>query len=195
MKKIVLLLLLANVAFINACATMGSNDDEISDQMLLHDRRPRDTIILDKHLETEIMSRLNEDYSDLLVQSHVNVNVYNGAVLVTGETPNEAIRDNIIAKIRVVPHVKGVHNNLAIAYPSDFDSRNNDEVMTGNIKAALAQIRTLPGFESSMVKVVIEDATVYLMGMVHRSEGDVVINVVRHQPDVKQIVTVFEYLD
>jgi osmotically-inducible protein OsmY len=46
-----------------------------------------------------------------------------------------------------------------------------------------------------MVKVVVENATVYLLGSVYRAEGLVVINVVRHQPDVKQITTVFEYLD
>jgi osmotically-inducible protein OsmY len=46
-----------------------------------------------------------------------------------------------------------------------------------------------------MVKVMVENAMVYLMGSIHRAEGSVVINVVRHQPDVKQITTVFEYLD
>jgi len=195
MKKFLLLLLLVNTSIMSGCATMGSNEDEVTNLMLLHDRRPRDAFLMDTRLEAEVNSRLNEDYGDLLVQSHVAINVYNGAVLVTGETPNEAIRDEIISKIRVIPHVKVVHNNLAVAYPSDFDSRNNDAVMTDNIKTALARIRTLPDFESSMVKVVVENATVYLMGLVRRNEGDVVINVVRHQPDVRRIITVFEYLD
>lgn len=195
MKKLLLLLLLVDSLVVGGCGTITSNDDEVTNQLLLHDRRPRDTFLMDTRLETEIESRLNDDYGDLLVQSHLNINVYNGAVLVTGETLNESIRDKTISKIRVIPHVKLVHNNVAIAYPSDFDSRNNDAVMTDNIKSALTRIRTLPGFESSMVKVVVEDAAVYLMGLVHRSEGDVVINVVRHQPDVRQIITVFEYLD
>ena len=46
-----------------------------------------------------------------------------------------------------------------------------------------------------MIKVVTENGTVYLMGWVHRDEGAVVINVTRLQPGIKQIITVFEYID
>jgi osmotically-inducible protein OsmY len=164
-------------------------------ELSLPDRRARDVILADKQLEAEIKEELADDYEELLRQCHLNINVYNGAVLVTGETPNEEIRNKIISTIRVIRGVKLVHDNLAIAYPSDFDSRSNDAQMTDQIKTALSQIRSLPDFDSEMVKVVVENATVYLMGRVRREEGIVVINVVRHQPDVKQITTVFEYLD
>jgi hypothetical protein len=43
--------------------------------------------------------------------------------------------------------------------------------------------------------VIIEQGTVYLMGRVHRDEGLVVINVVRTEPDIRQLITVFDYID
>jgi len=194
MKKIPLTLLFSAVFLLNGCATTPASDEEIP-ELSLPDRRARDVILADKQLEAEIQEELADEYDDLLRQCHVNINVYNGAVLVTGEASNEEIRNKIINTIRVIQGVKRVHDNLAIAYPSDLDSRSNDALITEKIKTALAQIRSLPDFDSAMVKVVVENATVYLMGMIHRDEGTVVINVVRHQPDVKQITTVFEYLD
>ncbi|MDP2903156.1 MAG: BON domain-containing protein [Methylovulum sp.] len=189
MKKIFLSLLLVS----SGCANIPANGPEIAAQAL-HDRRTPVDIATDRTIETDIREEL-QDEDGLQNQAHVNVNAYNGAVLVTGEAVSDDIKNKIIAIVRVIDHVKLVHDNLAIAYPSETYARANDAQMTANIKAALAQIRTIPNFESAMVKVITENAVVYLMGRVHRAEGTVVVNVVRHQPDVKQIITVFEYID
>ena len=193
MKKHFLSLLLLTGLAVGGCASVATDDPEIAAEAL-HDRRTRDTIATDKAIEADIVDELLDD-DELQSQAHVNVNAYDGAVLVTGEAAGEDLRNKIIEMVRVTKNVKLVHNHLTVAPPNDMDSRANDAQMTENIKAALAQIRTIPDFESAMVKVVTENAVVYLMGRVHRTEGAVVINVVRHQPDVKQIITVFEYLD
>ena len=193
MKKHFLSLLLLSGLAVGGCAGVTANDLAVVAEAL-HDRRAPAVIASDKTIEADIIDELQGD-SALQTQAHVNINAYNGAVLVTGEAATDALKNKIIDTVRTTRHVKLVHNNLDIAYPSDMDSRANDAQINDNIKAALAQIRTIPGFESAMVKVVTEHAVVYLMGRVHRSEGTVVINVVRHQPDVKQIITVFEYLD
>ena len=44
-----------------------------------------------------------------------------------------------------------------------------------------------------MIKVVTENGTVFLMGIVRREEGAIVIKITRLQPGVKQIITLFEY--
>jgi len=193
MKTPCLSLLLLSGLAVGGCAGVTANDPAVVAEAL-HDRRAPAVIASDKTIEADIIDELQGD-SELQTQAHVNINAYNGAVLVTGEAATDALKNKIIDAVRTTRHVKLVHNNLDIAYPSDMDSRANDAQINDHIKAALAQIRTIPGFESAMVKVVTEHAVVYLMGRIHRSEGAVVINVVRHQPDVKQIITVFEYLD
>ena len=194
MKKFFLLLLLLNSLLIGACSTVAKNGEEITEQSLSQDRRTREAILIDKDIEAEAYSELNSN-DDLLNQNHFTITAYNGAVLVTGETPNEEFRNKIISIVQAIPNVKLIHNNLVIADPSDSSSRANDQYITDTVKKALNQIRTIPDFDPSMVKVISERGTVYLMGLVHRNEGTVVINVTRLQPGIKQIVTVFEYID
>lgn len=194
MKNFFLLLLLLNGLLISACSTVATNSEEITEQTLLHERRTREAILLDKDIETEAYSELNSE-EDLLNQCHYTITAYNGVVLVTGETPNEELRKKITATLQGISNVKLIHNDLEIGYPSDPGSRANDALITDTIKIALKQIRTIPDFDPAMVKVITENGTVYLMGLVHRDEGAVVINVTKLQPGIKQIVTVFEYID
>jgi osmotically-inducible protein OsmY len=194
MKKLFLLLLSFNCLFMGACSTVATNRGEISEQSLSHDRRTREAILIDKDIENEAYSELNSE-DDLLNQCRFTITAYNGAVLVTGETPNEELGKKIISTVQDIPNIKLIHNNLIIGYPSDSSSRANDKQITATVKKALNQIRTIPDFDPSMIKVITENGTVYLMGLVHQNEGTVVINVTRLQPGIKQIVTIFEYID
>ena len=90
MKKRFLLPLLLNSLLVGGCSTVATDSGEITEQSLLHERRTRDAILIDKRIETEAYDELNDD--DILNQCHFTVTAYNGAVLVTGETPNEEFR-------------------------------------------------------------------------------------------------------
>lgn len=158
------------------------------------DRRSLESADYDKDIFESIREDILND-SEIKRFSHVNVNVYNGAVLLTGEVMNEAFKSKIIEAVRIVKYVKIVHDNLVVDYPSDNLSRANDRRIGQNIRQALTQIRTIPDFDSSLVRVITEQGTVYLMGRVHRDEGLVVINVVRTEPDIRQLITVFDYID
>jgi osmotically-inducible protein OsmY len=194
MKKSFLLLLLLTSFLVAGCSTIATDEGEMTGQSLLHERRTRDAILMDNRIETEAYDELNGE-DEIVNQCHFTVTAYNGTVLVTGETPNEDLRKKIISTIQVIPGVKLIHNELIIAEPSDAAARANDALITDTIRIALNQIRTLPDFDPAMVKVITENGTVYLMGLVRRDEGAVVINLTRVQPGVKQIITVFEYID
>jgi osmotically-inducible protein OsmY len=179
---------------IGACSTAPTNVEEITEQSLLQDRRTREAILIDKNIEIEAYSELNSE-DNLVNQCHFTITAYNGAVLITGEAPNEELKKKIIAIVQVIPNVKLIHDNLTIDYPSDANSRANDQLITETVKVALSQIKTMPDFDPAMIKVITENKIVYLMGLVHRDEGTVVINVTKLQPGINQIVTVFEYID
>lgn len=186
-----LLLLLVHGLFISGCSTIAAGGKEITGIALLNDRRGRDVILADEAIEDNAAAKLNTHY-DLREKCHFNITAYNGAVLVTGEAPKEEYRDRIIDIVRVIPNVKLVHDKLAIAEPSPLNFRATDTLITGRVKTALTQ---LPNFDSTWVKVVTEKRTVYLMGLVHRNEGAAAIDAARHESDIKQIITVFEYID
>ena len=185
-----LIILICSLSILSGCSTKKIRTNSYS----IADRRTTDTAEIDKDVETNIKENLRDD-DQIRRFSHVNVAVYNGAVLLTGEAMNETIKTKIIEMVRIVKNVKMVHDNLIVDYPSDNLSRANDRRITQNIKQALKQIHDLPNFDSSLIKVVVEQSSVYLMGRVHRDEGTVVINVVRLEPDIRQLVTVFDYID
>lgn len=194
MKKLLLSIALLNFLLMTGCTSVATNPEEITEQSLLQERRNRETISMDKDIEAEAYSELNSE-EDILNQCHVTITAYNGAALITGESPNEELKKKIISIVQVVPNVKLIHDNLSIASPSDSSSRANDQLITDTIRTALSQIRTMPDFDPAMVKVITENGTVYLMGFVRRDEGAVVINVTKLQPGIKQIITIFEYAD
>ncbi len=191
MKKY--LVSLIGLLALNGCTTTPINETELAAE-LAQGRRNREQIISDRAIEADSYDELNGDKA-LAAQTHINVHAFDGAALVTGEAPTEALRSKVINIVRLVDDVKLVHNKIAIAAPSGMDSRASDAQLAVDIRAALNKIRTLQGFSPAMVKVYVEHGVVYLMGKVHRNEGTVVINLVRYQPNVKQIITVFAYLD
>ena len=194
MKNIVILLLLCQNLLLVACTHITPRGPEITEQLLLEERRSREVILSDRMIEAEAYSELNSE-RDLIEQCHININAFNGTVLVTGQAPSEELSKKIITIIQAVSNVKLVHNNLFIGYPSDITTRSNDDLITESVKTALNKIRSIPDFYPSMIKVTTENSTVYLMGLVNREEGTIAVKITKLQPGIKQIVTVFEYLD
>jgi osmotically-inducible protein OsmY len=191
MKNLKLLLILVcSLAMLFGCST--KRNVQANTQNL--ERRAANQAEIDKDIETEIKENWRDD-EQMRRFSHVNVTVYNGAALLTGEAMNEATKSKIIEMVQIVKGVKMVHDNLIVDYPSDNLSRANDRRIAQNVRQALKQIHDFPDFDSSFIKVIVEQSSVYLMGRVHRDEGIVVINVVRLDPDIHQLVTVFDYMD
>ena len=194
MKKIFLLFLLLNSLLIVACSSVTTNPDNLTEQTSKPDRRSHEVISTDKIIETEAAAELNSD-DEITSQSHITINAYNGAILISGETANEALKNKIVSIVQVIPNVTLIHDNLLIEPPSDANSRANDQLITDTIRTALTQIKSLPDFDPAMIQVVTENGTVFLMGIVRRDEGAIVIKITRLQPGVKQIITLFEYAD
>ena len=71
-------------------------------------------------------------------------------------------------------------------------SRANDAYSTTKVKARFVDARR---FNPVHVKVVTENGTVFLLGIVKRAEADAATQVARTTSDVKRVVRVFEYQD
>ena len=189
-----LLIPLAIQLLISGCAPLATGSAEITGLSLLHDRRTSKALVIDERIEITAGIELNS-HNDTRAECHFNVTAYNGTVLVTGETPTEALRDKIISIVRIIPGVKLVHNELKVAPLSSFASRSLDTLITTKVKAALSNINNLPGFDATRVKVITENGIVYLLGLVHSNEGHVATEVARRENGVKQVVKIFEYID
>jgi len=158
---------------------------------LAHDRRSSGAVIDDQGIEFKGSSALftNKEIYD---QSHINITSYNGVVLITGETPTEALKQQVSAEIKAIPKVRRIHNELIIAAPSALPSRSSDSWITSKIKTKMTTDSNIDPF---YIKVVTEHGIVYLMGLVSHAEADDAVAIVAKSAGVQRVIKIFEYTD
>lgn len=130
--------------------------------------------------------------SPALKKSHVNVHVYAGVVLLTGEVPNQDLKILAGNTARAYNGARQVHNELAIRGNSSIVSRTNDTLITAQVKTKLTFDKEV---ESSNIEVTTEDSVVYLMGKVRRLSGEKATAVASGTSGVRKVIKVFEYVD
>jgi osmotically-inducible protein OsmY len=159
---------------------------------VVHDRRTAGSFVEDENIELKAASALSKD-QEIKDKAHISVTSFNQIVLLTGEAPTEAMRaraENIVAKIA---KVRRVHNEVVIGAPSAMSARASDTWITGKVKTRLFKVK-IKNFDPTRVKVVTENGTVFLMGLLTRAEADAVVDQVRQVGGVQRVVKVFEYI-
>lgn len=158
---------------------------------VIHDRRSAGTVIDDQAIEFKVAGALFNN-KNIYDQSHINVTSYSGIVLLTGETPNESLKQQVTKEVQAIPNVRRIHNELLIAAPSALPSRSSDAWITSKIKAKLTTDEYIDPF---YIKVVTEHGIVYLMGLVSHAEADRVVGIVTQSAGVQRVIKIFEYTD
>jgi len=157
---------------------------------VLPDRRDTKVIVNDENIESKATNMLYGD-SAINKKIHVNVTSYNGVVLVSGEVLSEDLQEKVINVVRNIPDVRLVHNELVVGDLTSFESRSGDTWITSKVKSQMMSDKQL---ESNFVKVVTENDTVYLMGMVTEKEAKIASQIASNVSGVKRVVTLFEYI-
>ena len=160
---------------------------------VIHDRRSAGTVIDDQGLSWKISDAIFKD-KELSDPSHVNVTVYNGAILLTGETPTEDLKIRANATAARLAEGNRIYNELVITSPSSITSRTNDAYITAKVKTVLLEIDDIPSFDPTRVKVTTENSVVFLMGLLTDREATAVTEKARKVSGVKKVVRLFEYI-
>lgn len=185
---------LAFITVLVSCTAYNDPRGNAADDVPIHyDRRSSDVALKDEDLEIKTRETLNND-PDISSQSHINVNAYNGTLLLTGQTPDIDTHSKITAKVSLFPNVKRVLDEIEIAPETHPASHYNDGVITNRIRTELDTIQIPPGFKSQNIKIFTENGHVYLMGLVYREEADIVTKVTQQVAGVREITKLFEYL-
>lgn len=185
-----LLFLIMPVMLLQGCATAVVTG-AATGAAVIHDRRSAGTVIDDQAVEFKVSGALFSN-KNIYDQSHINVTSYNGIVLLTGETPNENLKQQVTKEVQAIPNVRRIHNELLIAAPSSLPSRSSDAWITSKIKAKLTADKYIDPF---YVKVVTEHGIVYLMGLVSHAEADRVVDIITQSAGVQRVIKIFEYND
>lgn len=177
-------------AAVQGCAPAIVAGGAATGAMVVHDRRTTGTIVEDRAIILKIAGRISDD-EELDGQSHINVNSYNGVVVLTGETPSAALRARAEKHARAVEKVRKVFNEIVVAAPSSLLTRTSDTLLLGKIKATMLATE---GVDPTRIKVIVEQGRVYLMGLVTDAEAHAATEVVRRVDGVQKVIRLFEYI-
>jgi len=159
---------------------------------IIHDRRTAGTVVEDQAIEFKAAARLRR-HRELKSHSHINITSYNRIVLITGEAETNEIRDRIATIVSGTPSVRRIHNEVTIGLAASTGSRLRDSWITTKAKTSLFKIKRA-GFDPTRIKILTENNTVYLMGLVTKDEGNAAVNRIKHLKGVKRVVKIFEYI-
>jgi osmotically-inducible protein OsmY len=185
-RYLALLALIAALPALQGCPAVIAGGGLVAVSSI-EDRRTTGTQYDDSQIESRAASRIAERLGE---RAHINVTSFNRAVLLTGETWDEAGRAEAEKIAAAVPNVRSVTNEVQVGGISSGTSRMNDTSITASVKGRFINVK---GLNPVHVKVVTEAAVVYLLGLVTEEEAQTATELARTTGGVRKVVKVFEY--
>jgi osmotically-inducible protein OsmY len=189
-KLVPYLILLGLLSQLFACAAVAVGGAAAAGGAVV-DRRTTGTLVEDQTIEIKAIKAIHND-AELNEQAHMNITSYNTIVLITGETPTDAMRQRTMELVKAVDKVTHVYNELTIAAPSSITSRGSDSIITTKVKTKMFADKKVSGIQ---FKVITEKGIVYLMGIVSRAEAEIATEIARQTGGVQKVVKLFQYTD
>ena len=177
------LILLGLMSQLFACAVVAVGGAAAATGTAVVDRRTTGTLVEDQTIEIKAIKAIHND-AELNEQAHMNITSYNTVVLITGETPTDAMRQRAMELVKAVDKVTHVYNELTIAAPSSITSRGSDSIITTKVKTKMFANSDVSGVQ---FKVVTEKGVVYLMGIVSHAESEIATEIARQTGGVQKV--------
>jgi osmotically-inducible protein OsmY len=174
-------------ATLSACVPLVVGGAAMS-ALVAVDRRTSGAQLEDETIELRGASRLRDTFGD---RAHVSITSYNRQVLLTGEVPNDAAKQQAEQVVSRVENVKTIVNELVVSGNATLVQRSSDVLITGKVKASLVDAKDL---YAGAFKVVTERGTVFLMGRVTQQEADRATAIARQIDGVQRVVRIFEVI-
>lgn len=175
-------------SLLSACVPLLIGGAAIGGALVATDRRTSGAQLEDEGIELRAIGRINEN---LGARVHVNVTSYNRMVLLSGEVPSAQDKQLVEQIVSRVENVRSVANELAVLGASSLTQRSSDALITGKVKAAMVDSKSL---FANAFKVVTERGVVYLMGRVTQREADRATEIARSTGGVQKVVRLLEII-
>jgi osmotically-inducible protein OsmY len=155
---------------------------------VVYDHRKLEKIIQDQQIASAVANKITANPD--LRASHIEVTCFNQIILLTGETTSEELRQQAGTLAQETPEVTRVYNQITVKGPTSSLTRASDSWITAKIKT---QMLATEGLQSGTIKVVTENGTVYLMGIVTREQANIAVDIARQVSGVQRVVKIFQY--
>jgi len=188
MHKYFLILTLCSTFLLQACAVGVFAAGAATGGAIAFDKRSMDTMGEDKIISFKTNKHIKEDPS--FDNSRVFASTFNHIVLLAGQVNSEELKQKAENYARQEPKVKRVFNEIQLTKPITFSTQTKDTWLTTKVKS---QLLSSEGLKSSQIKVITEDRTVYLLGLVTPNQAESASNIARRVNGVRKVVKLFEF--
>ena len=190
MRILTITLLLCCLVNLQACVGVATLAI-VTGANMAADNRTLGKQIDDQGIELKAKSLITTDEA-LDKQTNLHFVSINGALLIIGQAPNTYLRDKVIKKVSDISGVTQLHDQIRITNNITIATATNDIWLTSKVKTALLSKEELNG---SNIKVITENAEVFLMGLVKASTAKQAIEIARNISGVNRVINAFEYQD
>ena len=156
-----------------------------------HGKRTLGSRIEDQSIETKTLINIKNS-NPAFNNSRIVVVSYNGYVLLSGQTRLSELKRKAGEIAKEIRHVGRVYNEIEIADPISASTQLNDAWITSKVKISLFLNKDFP---SSHTKIVSENGSVYIMGLLTESESNRAIKIIKKNSGAQKIVRIIEYID
>jgi osmotically-inducible protein OsmY len=172
------------------CLLTGCAQVATSGAQALYNHQSLQKSATDQYMTVRSYQALDID-SDHFKNANVNVATLNRVVVLSGQVPEAWQKTEAELLIRKVTNPEELYNYIQIEQPSTQLTRAHDAWVTTKIKSKLFVASDI---DATQVKVVTENGTVFLIGILKPEEADIAVNVAKSTSGVKEIVKVFSYI-
>lgn len=155
-----------------------------------NDRRTVGTQLDDQNAEGKVSFRWAEN-ARLKDETNLNIDIYNGVALITGQVPEQALINQAVEQVKQVEHVKKIHNQVRVAEPIGASGQAYDIWLANKVRAKLLANENVPSLQ---IRVVVQNSEVFLMGRVNNQEATYAVDIARNVDGVQRVVRAFEII-
>jgi osmotically-inducible protein OsmY len=156
--------------------------------------------VYDRH---NIQSSLNDHYLTMRAEreiyldtnkfknTNISVSAFNSTILLTGQVHKTAQKTEAEQIVRNVTGINEIHNLLTVSSTPSPLTRISDTWITAKIKSTLIATNEI---DPSQIKVITENGTVYLMGIIPHEQADIAVEIARTTDGVQNVIKVFKFV-
>ncbi len=180
----------AMIALTSGCASFIA--DNTSDAVgTASGDRSLGQVLIDKSIERTAKINLYK-LDSRFKQSRINIESFHSSVLLTGQVPDEHLKQLAEDNLKAMSDVKAVHNFITVGNQVSYSTIMQDLAVTANTKGLIMRA---PYLSESKVLVHTEDAVLYVMGRLNNTEITELNNVLQQVGNVTKIVTLVDNID
>ncbi len=141
--------------------------------------------MIDQGIEKTAKVNIYSKFPELINNSRIAVDSFNGTVLLTGEVPNQETKQKIQYLLSKMPDIRNLFNELKISRSHSMSYNVQDAYITSQL---MAKVIAHPRLRIGRIKVVSETGVVYILGRLTQQEQQDIVKLANSTAPVLEVV-------